>query len=55
MSGFDFLRPHRDLFEGFKAAVQARNLGKVIQIELNGPNVNFKMLDDLCQELKESS
>ncbi|XP_043474328.1 uncharacterized protein LOC122506295 [Leptopilina heterotoma] len=45
----------KDLLQGLKAAVQESNISKIIQIGMDGPNVNFKMINDLDLELKEFS
>lgn len=43
-----------DILEGFKIALNGLCLKKITQISMDGPNVNFKFLSDLCKELQTS-
>lgn len=41
-----------DLLEAFQQGLQMLDLGKMIQVSMDGPNVNWAFLRDLKQELK---
>ncbi|GBN08075.1 hypothetical protein AVEN_273829-1 [Araneus ventricosus] len=44
-----------DLMTGFKTALTDLDLKKIIQISMDGPNVNFKFLNNLRKELSNST
>lgn len=42
-----------DLLEGLKTGATNELIKKLIQLSMDGPNVNLKLLKDLCAELRE--
>jgi len=43
-----------DLLEALTGSFGSQNLGKILQLSMDGPNVNVKVFKELNQELKES-